>query len=168
MSSLSKQLAFYSSQTNPMCFGYIYAGIYVDMSRTTMVKFCTMGKGTIVREEEETFISCLLTMTDRLFFSCISPSIYCLGKLLVDSGCVWSHENLYQFPFSRVRDGVCLYTCNNDFLYSWLDANFSPLRFLCRQPCHPILLSLFIMIGKYVLLSYSRCFASWVPVSWNT
>ncbi|KAI8575702.1 hypothetical protein K450DRAFT_202633 [Umbelopsis ramanniana AG] len=30
--------------TNPMCFGYIYAGIYVDMARTTVVKFCAVGK----------------------------------------------------------------------------------------------------------------------------
>ncbi|KAI9287497.1 retinol binding protein receptor-domain-containing protein [Umbelopsis sp. AD052] len=37
------QIAIYSSQTNPMCFGYIYAGIYVDMARTTVVKFCAVA-----------------------------------------------------------------------------------------------------------------------------
>ncbi|KAH8555637.1 retinol binding protein receptor-domain-containing protein, partial [Umbelopsis sp. PMI_123] len=74
----------YNIRTNPMCFSYIYAGIYVDMTRTSVVNI--------------------------------------------------------------------------------------PLRFLCRQPCHPILLCLFIMIGSFIfngawnlVRSQSNMFDSWLP-----
>ncbi|KAG2178944.1 hypothetical protein INT43_001791, partial [Umbelopsis isabellina] len=116
----SVQLAFYSSQTNPMCFGFIYAGIYVDLSRTTIVKFCAIASNRLQYIALGNFI--------------LIPSIFAVMKTFT----------AFHFP--------------------------DPLRFLCRQKCHPILLCLFVMIGSFIfngawnlVRSQSNMFDSWLP-----
>ncbi|KAG2187707.1 hypothetical protein INT44_005397 [Umbelopsis vinacea] len=114
------QIAIYSSQTNPMCFGYIYAGIYVDMARTTVVKFCAVAASRLQYVALGNFV--------------LIPAVF--GTLKTFSN--------FRFP--------------------------DPLRFLCRQPCHPILLCLFVMIGSFIfngawnlVRSQSNMFDSWLP-----
>ncbi|KAI9484393.1 retinol binding protein receptor-domain-containing protein [Zychaea mexicana] len=115
------EIALYGSRANPLCFSYIYAGLYVDKAKATVTKICsTMA----------TILQYLALVNFILVPACFAVMTFVLSS--------------FQFP--------------------------PPVRFLCRQPSHPLNLCIFIAIGSFIfsqawnlINSQSSIFDEWLP-----
>ncbi|KAG2219996.1 hypothetical protein INT45_001895, partial [Circinella minor] len=115
------EIAIYGSRANPLCFTYIYAGLYVDKSKTTVTKICSK-------------IASALQYLALINFILV-PACFTVMTFVTSS---------FEFP--------------------------PPLRFLCRQPSHPMNMCIFIAIGNnnaiqaWNLINFqSVIFDEWLP-----
>ncbi|KAI7853942.1 retinol binding protein receptor-domain-containing protein [Circinella umbellata] len=108
------EIAIYGSRANPLCFTYIYAGLYVDKSKTTVTKICSK-------------IASALQYLALINFILV-PACFTVMTFVTSS---------FEFP--------------------------PPLRFLCRQPSHPMNMCIFIAIAWNLINSQSVIFDEWLP-----
>ncbi|KAL9547511.1 hypothetical protein PS6_007105 [Mucor atramentarius] len=109
---------FYGSRADPMCFSYLYAGLYVHGPFTTVTRICAQ-------------VASALQYVSLINFVVV-PVVFAIMSLL--SG--------FSFPPQVYLDQ------NDCLQPPLTMRSYRPIRFLCRTPSHKVLMCIVTMLGK--------------------